>query len=163
MATSNRVSVEITAAQLTSFLGFINQAAAILPPAPSLSSEERQAISTIGTRLQPFDDAVAEVVPQFPDFVPSYLSTPEATKDRGFRLILGQMMVAIETIREHVRDLDILAGADLFDYDHGVLNTARDAVKRGSIPGADAALDQMEEAYPRRGRRTTPPPAPPTP
>ena len=64
MATSNRVALDITAAQLQTFLDAIAEASAVLPAAPSLSSEDRQEISTIGTRLQPFDDAVAEVVPQ---------------------------------------------------------------------------------------------------
>jgi hypothetical protein len=163
MATSNRVALDITAAQLQTFLDAIAEASAVLPAAPSLSSEDRQEISTIGTRLQPFDDAVAEVVPQFPQLVPAYLSTPEAVKDRADRLKLGQMMLAVSTLSEKLRDFDILVGADLFDYDHGVFYTARDAVKRGSISGADTALDQMEAAYPRRGKKTPAPAPPPAP
>jgi hypothetical protein len=57
----------------------------------------------------------------------------------------------------------LLLGADLFDFDHGVYYTARDAAKRGSISGADTALAQLETAYPKRGKKApspTPPPAP---
>jgi hypothetical protein len=163
MSTSNRVSLGLTAAQLQTFLDAIAAASAMLPAAPSLSSEDRQQISTIGTRLQPFDDAVAEIVPQFPQLVPAYLDTAQAVIDRADRLKLGQMMLAVSTLHEKLRDFDLLGGADLFDYDHGVFYTTRDAAKRGSIPGADTALAQMEAAYPRRGKKApapTPPPAP---
>jgi|GEM_PF-3721612 len=161
MASTNRIALDLTAAQLQTFLASITAASAVLPAAPSLSSEDRQEISTIGTRLQPFDDAVAEIVPQFPQLVPNYLSTPEADKDRADRLKLGQMMLAVSTLLEKLRDFDILIGADLFDYDHGVFYTTRDAAKRGSIAGVDSALGQMEAAYPRRGKKApAPPPAP---
>ena len=139
MATSNRVALDITAAQLQTFLDAIAEASAVLPAAPSLSSEDRQEISTIGTRLQPFDDAVAEVVPQFPQLVPAYLSTPEAVKDRADRLKLGQMMLAVSTLSEKLRDFDILVGADLFeDAGDGVrLITGVGLRERGAAPALD--------------------------
>jgi hypothetical protein len=163
MASSNRVSVTITPAIRDSFIAFIDQAMALLPSAPTLSTEERKDISTIGTRLQPFDDAVAAVVPQFPALVPSYLDAAEAVKDRSSRVIVKEMLLAATAACEQVRDLDLLLGADLFDFDHGVFYTARDAAKRGSIPGADTALAQLEAAYPKRGKKTPPPEPPPAP
>ena len=163
MATSNRVSVTITPAIRDSFIALLYQAAALLPASPTLSSEERQDISTIGTRLQPFDDAVAITVPQFPAIVPAYLDAAEAVKDRSSRAVVKEMYLASNAMCEKVRDLDLLLGADLFDFDHGVFYTARDAAKRGSIPGADTALAQLEAAYPKRGKKTPPPESPPAP
>lgn len=163
MATSNRVSVTITPAIRDSFIAFLNQAAALLPVAPTLSNEERQEISTIGPRLQPFDDAVAMTVPQFPAIVPSYLDAAEAVKDRSSRAVVKEILLAASALCEQVRDLDLLLGADLFDFDHGVFYTARDAAKRGSIPGADTALAQLEAAYPKRGKKTPPVEPPPAP
>jgi hypothetical protein len=145
------------------FIGFLNQAAAILPSAPTLSNADRQEISTIGTRLQPFDDAVAAVVPQFPALVPAYLSAAEADKDRASRAVVKEVLLAATALCEKVRDLDLLLGADLFDFDHGVYYTARDAAKRGSIPGADTALAQLDAAYPQRGKKAPAPKPAPTP
>ena len=51
MASSNRMSVTITPAIRDSFIAFLNQAMALLPSAPTLSTEERKDISTIGTEL----------------------------------------------------------------------------------------------------------------
>jgi hypothetical protein len=163
MATSNRVSVTITPAIRDSFIALLDQAAALLPASPTLSSEERQDISTIGTRLQPFDDAVAMTVPQFPAIVPPYLDAAEADKDRASRSIVKELLLAATATCEKLRDLDLLLGADLFDFDHGVFYTARDAAKRGSIPGADTALAQLDAAYPKRGKKTPPPEPPPAP
>lgn len=163
MASSNRVSVSVTPAIRDSFIGFLNQAAALLPATPALSADDRQEISTIGTRLQPFDDAVAEVVPQFPQLVPPYLDAAEAVKDRASRAVVKEVLLAATALCEKVRDLDLLLGADLFDFDHGVYYTARDAAKRGSISGADTALAQLETAYPKRGKKAPSPAPPPAP
>lgn len=160
MATSNRISVEITDAVKTQFIDLLTQAAALLPAAPTLTPEERQETPTIGPKLQPFDNAAQEVAVQFPQLVPVYQSVTEATKDFNSRAKVSTMQLALDSLREKLGDIDLLMGADRFDFSHSILYSARDAAKRGNIPGADTALSSMEEVYPKRGKKTTPTPPP---
>lgn len=162
MATSNRISVEITDAVKTQFIDLLTQAAALLPAAPTLTPEERQETPTIGPKLQPFDNAAQEVAVQFPQLVPAYQSVVEATKDFNSRANVSTMQLALNSLREKLGDIDLLMGSDRFDFSHSILYSARDAAKRGNIPGADTALSSMEDVYPKRGKKTppTPPPAP---
>ena len=151
MATSNRISIDITTTIRDQFIAKVNEAFALLPTGiPTLTPDERQTIPSIGPRLQPFDTAVATVVPQFPQLVPPYQSAAEAAKDRTTRTNVDPMLLAATALCEKLGDIDKLLGADLFDFDHAVLYTARDAAKRGAIPGADSALTTLEDAYPKK-------------
>lgn len=164
MATSNRISIDITTTIRDQFIAKVNEAFALLPAGiPTLTPEERQTIPSIGDKLQPFDNAVATVVPQFPLLVPPYQNAAEAAKDRATRTNLHPMLLAATALCEKLSDTDKLLGADLFDFDHAVLYTARDAAKRGSIPGADTALATLEDAYPKKKPKAPTPPANPNP
>ncbi len=164
MATSNRISIDITTTIRDQFIAKINEAFALLPTGvPTLTPDERQTTPSIGDRLQAFDTAVATIVPQFPQFVPVYQSASEAAKDRATRANVNPMLVAATTLCEKISDIDKLLGADLFDFDHAVLYSARDAAKRGNIPGADTALTTLEDAYPKKKAKATPTPPTPTP
>lgn len=161
MASDNRISIDITAAQkaaIVSAVGALNTALdGILI---NLSADEKQSLPRIGDNTLAFDEKCAAYMASRADLVPSFLNTAEMAKDRKLVADLLPCFRELAPLCEGLEDTIMLANSDNMMGDLAFYQNVRQAAKRGVV-GADTIYNDLKTRFPGRPRNEpTPPPAP---
>lgn len=161
MASDNRISLEITAAQKTAIVDAVMALKAALNGITiNLTADEKQSLPRIGDNTLAFDEKCAAYMASRPDLVPSFLDTAEMAKDRKLVADLLPCLREIAPICEGLEDTIMLANSDNYVGDLAFYQNVRQAAKRG-VSGADTIYDDLKTRFPGRPKKD--PATPPTP
>ena len=161
MASDNRISLEITAAQKTAIVDAVMALKAALNGiSTNLTKEERQSLPKIGDKTLAFDEKCQAYMAARPELVPGFIDMAELAKDRKAIADLLPCLREIAPICEGIEDTITLAYSDIYVADLAFHANVKQAAKRG-VPGTDTIYDDLKARFP--GRPKAEPPAPPTP
>lgn len=147
MPNDNRVSAEITAANLTAILTKIAEIKALLPFLLNLTKDERIQLPKLGPASLAFDEAVAQYMASAPTLIPPFVSAAEVAKDRALRLQLATIWRELSKLCEMVDDTRMLVGSEIWLAALSYYQMARQAAKR-DVPGADTVYDDLKQRFP---------------
>jgi len=161
MASDNRISLEITAAQKTAIVNAVTALKTALQGIIiNLTKEERQALPKIGDKTLAFDEKCKAYMAARPELVPSFLDMAELTKDRKVIEDLLPCLRELAPLCEGLEDTITLAYSDVYVADLAFHQNVKQAAKRG-IPGTDTIYDDLKTRFPGRPKaEPTPPPNP---
>ncbi len=162
MPNDNRISAEVTAANLALFLTKITEMKAITPFLINLTKDERIKMAKLGAASLAFDEQCASYMASAPNLVPPFVDPAEATKDRSLRLALATMVRESKKLCEMLEDTLMQVGSEIWLADLSFYQTVRQAAKR-NVPGADTIYDDLKERFPGVAGDPEEEPVPPTP
>ena len=161
MASDNRISIEITAAQKTAIVDAVTALKASLQGITiNLNKEERQSLPKVGDKTLAFDEKCAAYMASRPELIPGFIDMAEVAKDRKVIDDLLPCLREIAPICEALEDTISLAYTDIYVADLAFHANVRQAAKRG-VPGTDTIYDGLKERFPGRRKADTPPPPAP--
>jgi hypothetical protein len=159
MASDNRISLEITAAQKTAIVDAVMALKAALQGITiNLTKEERQSLPKVGDKTLAFDEKCKAYMASRPELVPGFIDMAELAKDRKTVADLLPCLQEIAPICEGLEDTVSLAYTDIYIADLAFHANVKQAAKRG-VPGTDTIYDDLKARFPGRTRtEPTPPP-----
>ena len=161
MASDNRISLEISAAQKAAIVSAVTALKTALQGIViNLTKEERQSLPKIGDKTLAFDEKCKAYMAARPELVPSFLDMAELTKDRTAIDDLLPCLRELAPLCEGLEDTITLAYSDVYVADLAFHQNVKQAAKRG-IPGTDTIYDDLKTRFP--GRPKVELPTPPTP
>lgn len=152
MTTENRLSAELTDANLTAILGHLNAARALMPFLVSIPMEERNGIAKFGDKSHAFDDKCADYEAQRADLVPAFVSVPETTKDRVLIAKVKTVNAALAQLADDGFCTELVLGGDIADSDKAFYAAVRLAAAN-NVPGAQAIYEDLKQRYPHVPRK----------
>jgi hypothetical protein len=159
MASDNRISLEITAAQKAAIETAIGGLKTALDGMLiNLTPEEKQSLPRIGDNTLAFDEKCAAYMASRADLVPSFLDTDEMAKDRKLVADLLPCFRELAPLCEGLEDTIMLANSDNMVGDLAFYQNVRQAAKRG-VPGANTIYDDLKSRFPGRPKKDPTPPA----
>ena len=161
MASDNRISLEITAAQKAAIVSAVGALKTALEGITiNLTVDEKQSLPRISDGTLAFDEKCAAYMASRADLVPSFLDAAEMAKDRKLVADLLPCLREIAPICEGLEDTIMLANSDNYVGDLAFYQNVRQAAKRG-VSGADTIYNDLKTRFPGRPKKDTP--TPPTP
>lgn len=161
MASDNRISLEISAAQKAAIVSAVTALKTALQGIViNLTKEERQSLPKIGDKTLAFDEKCKAYMAARPELVPSFLDMAELTKDRTAIDDLLPCLRELAPLCEGLEDTITLAYSDVYVADLAFHQNVKQAAKRG-IPGTDTIYDDLKTRFPGRPKAESP--TPPTP
>ena len=158
MASDNRISLDITAAQKTAIFTAVTALKTALQGITiNLTADERQSLPRIGDSTLAFDEKCAAYMASRPDLVPSFLNTAEMAKDRKLVADLLPCLREIAPICEGLEDTIMLANSDNYVGDLAFYQNVKQAAQRG-VTGADTIYNDLKTRFPGRPKKDTPTP-----
>ena len=161
MASDNRISLEITAAQKTAIVDAVMALkTALQGMLINLTPEEKQSLPRIGDNSLAFDEKCAAYMASRADLVPSFLDTAEMAKDRKLVADLLPCFRELAPLCEGLEETIMLANSDNMIGDLAFYQNVRQAAKRG-VAGANTIYDDLKSRFPGRPKKDpTPDPNP---
>jgi len=160
MASDNRISLAITAAQKTAIVTAVTALKTALDGIiTNLNVDERRSLPKIGDKSVAFDEKCAAYMASRPELVPSFLDTAEMTKDRQLVADLLPCFRELAPLCEGLEDTITLAQSDNMVGDLAFYQNVQAAAKRG-VPGTDTILADLKTRFPGRPKATPPAPTP---
>jgi hypothetical protein len=160
MASDNRISLTITAAQKTAIVNAVTALKTALDGIiTNLNVDERRSLPKIGDKSVAFDEKCAAYMASRPELVPSFLDTAEMTKDRQLVADLLPCFRELAPLCEGLEDTITLAQSDNMVGDLAFYQNVQAAAKRG-VPGTDTILADLKTRFPGRPKATPPAPTP---
>lgn len=159
MASDNRISLDITAAQKTAIVDAVAALKAALQGITiNLTKEERQSLPKVGDKTLAFDEKCKAYMASRPELVPGFIDMAELAKDRKLVADLLPCLQEVAPIAEALEDTISLAYTDIYIADLAFHANVKQAAKRG-VPGTDTIYDDLRERFPGRPKAApTPPP-----
>ncbi len=151
MATNNRISATLNAADVTAILGAITTIKTKLPFLISLQATERKKMRKLGQKRQGYFQDVADGVNAFPTALPSYFPTAEYVKDATLMTALMQVSPQLLGIAANLQDTLMQLGSELLansDTAYGLLKTAAksDSNLKPTVTKIATGLKQIKTA-----------------
>ncbi len=158
MASDNRISLEITAAQKAAIVSAVGALKTALDGVLiNLTPDEKQSLPRIGDNTMAFDEKCAAYMAGRPELVPSFLDTDEMAKDRKLVADLLPCFRELAPLCEGLEDTIMLANSDNMVGDLAFYQNVRQAAKRG-VAGAGTIYDDLKTRFPGRPKKDTPTP-----
>ena len=160
MASDNRISLDITAAQKTAIVDAVTALKTALQGITiNLTKEERQSLPKVGDKTLAFDEKCKAYMASRPELIPGFIDMAELAKDRKLVADLLPCLQEIAPIAEALEDTVSLAYTDIYIADLAFHANVKQAAKRG-VPGTDTIYDDLKARFPGRPKaEPTPPPA----
>lgn len=153
MASDNRISLDITAAQKTAIVDAVTALKnALNGIVINLTADERQSLPRISDNTLAFDEKCAAYMASRADLVPSYLDMEEMAKDRKLVADLLPCLREIAPICEGLEDTIMLANSDNYVGDLAFYQNVRQAAKRG-VSGAGTIYNDLKTRFPGRPKK----------
>ncbi len=147
MPNDNRVSAEVTAANVTVLMNKFTEIGTLLPFLLNLTKDERIALPKLGPASLAFDERCTSYMATAPNLVPPFLDEAEVTKDRALRLVLADLLREAKKLCEKIDDTLMLVGNEIWMADLSFYQTVRQAARR-DVPGADTIYDDLKARFP---------------
>ena len=155
MASDNRISLEITAAQKAAIVSAVGALKTALQDIIiNLTVDERRSLPKIGDKSAAFDEKCAAYMASRPDLVPSFLDIDEMAKDRKLVADLLPCFRDLAPLCEGLDDTITLANSDNMVGDLAFYQNVQSAAKRG-VPGAETILNDLASRFPGRPKGAT--------
>ena len=162
MASDNRISLEITAAQKAAIVAAVGALKTALQGIiTNLTADERRSLPKIGDKSMAFDEKCAAYMASRADLVPSFLDMDEMAKDRKLVADLLPCFRELAPLCEGLDDTITLANSDNMVGDLAFYQNVQSAAKRG-VPGTDTILADLASRFPGRPKAAAPTPPPGT-
>ena len=159
MSSDNRVSIEVTAIQLTALSGaLVGLENALAGLTTNLSEEDKKSLPKIGDKTLAFDEKCKAYMGERPDLLPGFTDTEEVQRDRDLVAALLPMLRRLAPIVSDLENTILLAYSDLYVADLAFYQNVKQAARRG-VNGAEAIYADLQQRFPGRPR-VEPPPAP---
>jgi len=160
MTEDNRVSANLTAAQITAILAAVQAIHTEVDSfVVSVSNQDRQEIPKMGAKSVGFDDKCAGYMASNPEFLPGFIAIAEVTKDRGLRAQLLEFIPQLRTLMEGLEDTLLVVNSEIWMADLAYYQSVREAKRRGRT-GADTIYNDLRERFPGTPQPVTPTPNP---
>jgi hypothetical protein len=160
MANDNRVSIDITPAQLTAINGAVTALkTAFAGLLVNLTPEERRTLPKISDGTLAFHEKCTAYRAANPGLTPSFTNVAELAKDLKLVASLLPLLRALAPLLEGVEDTITLAYSDLYLADLAFYANVKVAAQRG-VPGADTIFSDLKVRF---NGKATGPAAPVTP
>ena len=152
----NKLSVNLTAANIADLKIFHNQFLSLLPFLKGLSPEDRQSIPKISVANKVFVVDAIMAAKNNPTLLPAYLNIAEMEKDLILFQQLDEFVTLIAQTAEKLRDSQIIAGSEAYV---GALTIYRlfEAASNAGMPGSDAIYQQLRARFNQSPASPTPP------
>jgi hypothetical protein len=161
MASDNRISQEVTAAQKAAIVSAVSALKTALNGVLiNLTPDEKRSLPRIGDNTLAFDEKCVAYMANRADLVPSFLDTAEMAKDRQLVADLLPCLRELTPLCEGLEDTIMLANSDNLVGDLAFYQNVRQAAKRG-VPGTNTIYEDLKTRFPGRPKKDTP--APPSP
>lgn len=161
MASDNRISLEITAAQKAAIVSAVGALKTALQGiVTNLTADERRSLPKIGDKTVAFDEKCAAYMASRPELVPGFLDTAEMALDRKLVADLLPCLRELAPLCEGLEDTITLANSDNYVGDLAFYQNVRQAAKRG-VSGADTIYNDLKTRFPGRPKKEPTPPANP--
>lgn len=147
MPNDNRISAEVTAANVTVLMNKFTEINALLPFLINLTKQERIELPKLGVASLAFDEQCASYMATAPNLVPPFVDADEVTKDRNLRAILADALREAKKLTEKLDDTLMLVGSEIWMADLSFYQTVRQAARR-DVPGADTIYDDLKQRFP---------------
>jgi hypothetical protein len=162
MPNDNRVSAEVTAANVTVIKTKLTEILALLPFLINLTKDERIKMAKLGPASLAFDEQCASYMASAPNLIPPFVDAAEVTKDRKLRLVLADLLREAKKLCERLDDTLMEVGSEIWMADLSFYQTVRQAARR-DVAGADTVYDDLKERFPGVAGDPEADPVPPTP
>lgn len=164
MPNDNRISAEVTAANVTAIMTKFTEINALLPFLINLTKEERISLPKLGPASLAFDERCTSYMATAPNLIPPFVDEAEVGKDRALRLVLADLLREAKKLCEKLDDTLMLVGNEIWLADLSFYQTVRQAARR-DVPGADTIYDDLRARFPgtagdaedEEGEEPTPP------
>jgi len=157
MASDNRISLDITAAQKTAIVDAVAALKAALNGIIiNLTKEERQSLPKIADKTLAFDEKCQAYMTARPELVPGFIDMAEMAKDRALVADLLPCLREVAPLCEGLEDTISLAYTDIYVADLAFHASVKQASKRG-VPGTDTIYDDLRARFPGRPKATPDP------
>lgn len=148
MATNNRISATLNAADVTEILASVTTIKSKLPFLISLQATERKKIRKLEQKRQGYFQDVVDGVNAFPTALPSNFPTTEYLKDAGLMTALMQAAPQILGLAANLQDTLMQLGSELLtnsDTAYSFLKTAakNDSNLKPTVAKIAAGLKQV--------------------
>ena len=158
MASDNRISIDITAAQKAAIVSAVGALkAAVAGVIINLNKDERQSLPKIADKTLAFDEKCKAYMTSRPELVPGFIDAAELAKDRKLIDDLLPCLRELAPICEGLEDTVSLAYTDVYVADLAFHANVKQAAKR-VVPGSDTIYDDLKTRFP--GRPKAEPPTP---
>ncbi len=150
MAIDNQIGLTFTAQEITDInAAILTLKTTLQPKLINLTVEQRRTNPKIGDKTLAFDDKCETYAAQRPDLVPNFTDTGELAQDRAAIAIAQPWLRDLGPICEGLEDTVSLLFTDVYMFDLSLLQSVKQAAKRG-VAGADTIYNDLKERFPGR-------------
>lgn len=154
--TNNRLSITMTAAQITAVKTAIQTIQTNMPFLLGLTMEERSSLPKINVANKAFTEDAINAMVNNPTLLPAYFNVAEMQKDMTLFAQLDELNILINQLAERVSDTQMLAGSEAYVSALAAYRNFEAAANAG-VSGADTIYDLLKSRFANQGG-TTPPP-----
>ena len=150
----NRLSITMTAAQITAVKTAIQTIQTNMPFLVGLTVEERSALPKINVSNKAFtEDAINSMVNN-PGLLPAYFNVAEMQKDMSLFTQLDEMSIIVNQLSERISDTQLLAGSEAYVSALAAYRNFEAAANAG-VSGADTIYDLLKSRFANQGGSST--------
>ncbi len=157
MATQNLVSAVLPPADKTAVQTAIQTITGKLPFLISLTNDERKGGMKLGDKSVAFIGKAIGYAQTNPALVPGYVNLTEIQKDYQLQKDLIEIQQWLASLLQKIDDTQQEAGAEAFNGMLGFYQAVRVASEK-NVPGARAIYEDLNQRFPGRTKKQTPPP-----
>ena len=154
--TNNRLSITMTAAQITAVKTAIQTIQTNMPFLLGLTMEERSSLPKINVANKAVTEDAINAMVNNPTLLPAYFNVAEMQKDMTLFAQLDELNILINQLAERVSDTQMLAGSEAYVSALAAYRNFEAAANAG-VSGADTIYDLLKSRFANQGG-TTPPP-----
>ena len=154
--TNNRLSITMTAAQITAVKTAIQTIQTNMPFLLGLTMEERSSLPKINVANKAFTEDAINAMVNNPTLLPAYFNVAEMQKDMTLFAQLDELNILINQLAERVSDTQMLAGSEAYVSALAAYRNFEAAANAG-VSGADTIYDLLKSRFANQGGSATPP------
>ena len=152
--TNNRLSITMTAAQITAVKTAVQTIQTNMPFLLGLTNEERMALPKINVANKAFtEDAINSMVNN-PSLLPAYFNVAEIQKDVTLFAQLDELNTLVNQLGERINDTQLLAGSEAYVSALAAYRNFEAAASAG-VSGADTIYDLLKSRFANQGGTAT--------
>jgi hypothetical protein len=144
--TNNRLSITMTAAQITAVKTAVQTIQTNMPFLVGLTVEERMRLPKINVANKAFtEDAINSMVNN-PSLLPAYFNVAEMQKDMTLFAQLDELNTLVNQLGERISDTQLLAGSEAYVSALAAYRNFEAAANAG-VAGADTIYDLLKSRF----------------
>lgn len=151
MPANNRITAELSTADLSAAEASLSSVRQKLPFLISLTNGDRAKLLKLGDGRLALDEDAHALMEDHPTLVPGYVDMAELEKDRTLRQQLDGLRLAVKALQDDIESTEMQLGAEMLQVYLGFYSTAKEAEKRG-VPAAKTVVEVLSKYFSRSQR-----------